>query len=165
MDTLQTIRGCVKGDHDIVRHGTHGGPQASGRCRICYVVPDRVEAKASNAVMAGMVLMCHHSASILFGLGSSYSYTSTYFTSNIDIMRELLAKLICVFTSAGKSLVVNQVYWVCVVTFIGRDIVSYLILLDMVDFDLILGMDWLSHYHDILDCHVKIMTLSCLDLP
>lgn len=40
-----------------------------------------------------------------------------------------------------------------------------LILLDMVDFDMILGMDQLSPYHAILDCHAKTVTLSCPNMP
>ncbi|XP_070032519.1 uncharacterized protein [Nicotiana tomentosiformis] len=35
-----------------------------------------------------------------------------------------------------------------------------LLLLTMVDFDVILGMDWLSPYHAILDCHAKTVTLA-----
>ncbi|XP_070020399.1 uncharacterized protein [Nicotiana sylvestris] len=35
----------------------------------------------------------------------------------------------------------------------------------MVDFDVILGMDWLSLYHVILDCHAKTVTLALPDLP
>ncbi|XP_070057925.1 uncharacterized protein, partial [Nicotiana tomentosiformis] len=34
------------------------------------------------------------------------------------------------------------------------------LLLDMVDFDVILGMDWPSPYHAILDCHAKTVTLA-----
>ncbi|XP_070004887.1 uncharacterized protein [Nicotiana sylvestris] len=33
------------------------------------------------------------------------------------------------------------------------------LLLSMVDFDVILGMDWLSPCHTVLDCHAKTMTL------
>ncbi|XP_070008291.1 uncharacterized protein, partial [Nicotiana sylvestris] len=42
---------------------------------------------------------------------------------------------------------------------------TILLLLDMVDFDVILGMDWLSPYHAILDCHAKTVTLALPDLP
>ncbi|XP_070040380.1 uncharacterized protein [Nicotiana tomentosiformis] len=35
----------------------------------------------------------------------------------------------------------------------------------MVDFEVILGMDWLSPYHDILDCYAKTVTLSMLEWP
>ncbi|XP_070052135.1 uncharacterized protein [Nicotiana tomentosiformis] len=33
------------------------------------------------------------------------------------------------------------------------------------DFDVILGMDWHSPYHAILDCHAKTLTLAILGLP
>lgn len=39
-----------------------------------------------------------------------------------------------------------------------------LILLNMVDFDVICGMDLLSPYHSILDCHVKNIPLAVLGL-
>lgn len=35
-----------------------------------------------------------------------------------------------------------------------------LLILDMVDFDVILGMHWLAPYHDFLDCYAKTVTLS-----
>ncbi|XP_070036041.1 uncharacterized protein [Nicotiana tomentosiformis] len=35
----------------------------------------------------------------------------------------------------------------------------------MTDFEVILGMDWLSPYHAILDCHAKIVTLAIPYLP
>lgn len=127
--------------------------------------PRETEAEASDAVITSMVPVCHRAASILFDPSSTYSYVSAYFASNIDIMGEPLVKTICVSTLIGDSLVVNQVYRGCVVTFTGRDFVVDLILLDMVLFDVILGMEWLFPYHTILDCHTKTMTLSCPDLP
>ena len=35
-----------------------------------------------------------------------------------------------------------------------------LIILGMVDFDVILGMDWLAPYHAVLDCNAKTVTLE-----
>ena len=35
----------------------------------------------------------------------------------------------------------------------------------MVDFDVILGMDWLSPYHVVLDCNVKTLTLAMPGVP
>ncbi|XP_070036755.1 uncharacterized protein [Nicotiana tomentosiformis] len=43
----------------------------------------------------------------------------------------------------GESIVVARVYKVCVVLVLGRDTVADLIELGMVDFDVIMGMDWL----------------------
>lgn len=37
-------------------------------------------------------------------------------------------------------------------------------MLDMMDFDVILGMDWLSHYYAIMDFFAKITTLAMADI-
>ena len=44
-------------------------------------------------------------------------------------------------------------------TFSRRETLVDLIILDMVAFDVILGMDWLAHYHVILYCFCKSATL------
>lgn len=50
-------------------------------------------------------------------------------------------------------------------TLLGYDTWVDLIILDMMDFDVNLGMDWLSLYHDIFDCHAKIVTLVMSGAP
>lgn len=40
-----------------------------------------------------------------------------------------------------------------------------MIILEMVDFNVVLGMDWLSPYHVILDCYVKTVTLAIPGVP
>lgn len=70
-----------------------------------------------------------------------------------------------VSTPMGDSLVVDWVFRSCVVIF--RDIHTYvnLIVLNMVDFDVILGMDWLSHYQVVMNCFSKTITLAMLGMP
>lgn len=92
---------------DIVKGGARGGLEANGGCRVCYVIPDRVEVEASNAVTTSMVPVCYPSSSILFGPSSTYSYVAYYFTSDNNIMCESLAEPICVSTPVGQSLEVN----------------------------------------------------------
>lgn len=52
----------------------------------------------------------------------------------------------------------DQVYRSCLVTLGGYKTWVYLIISDMVDFDVILGMDWLFLYDAILDYYAKIVT-------
>ena len=54
---------------------------------------------------------------------------------------KILVEPLRVSTLVGDSLVVDQVFRSCVVTIQRQDTRIDLILLDMVDFDLILGMD------------------------
>ncbi|XP_070042434.1 uncharacterized protein [Nicotiana tomentosiformis] len=66
----------------------------------------------------------------------------------------------------GDSVIVDQIYRSCIVTFYGYETRVDLLLLDMTDFEIILGgMDWLSPYHSILDYRDKIVTLAMLELP
>nr|XP_016457949.1 PREDICTED: uncharacterized protein LOC107781722 [Nicotiana tabacum] len=51
------------------------------------------------------------------------------------------------------------------VTFWGYETRADLLLLDMINFEVILGMDWLSLHHDILHCHTKTVTLATPELP
>ncbi|XP_070036810.1 uncharacterized protein [Nicotiana tomentosiformis] len=64
----------------------------------------------------------------------------------------------------GDSIVMDSVYRPCVVTIVGLETRVDLLLLSMGDFDVILGMDWLSPCHAILDCHAKTVALAMLGL-
>ncbi|XP_070015059.1 uncharacterized protein [Nicotiana sylvestris] len=57
-----------------------------------------------------------------------------------------------------------QTYRSFVVTFYGFETRADLLLLDMIDFEVIQAMDWLSPYHVVLDCHAKTVTLAMLGL-
>ncbi|XP_070017605.1 uncharacterized protein [Nicotiana sylvestris] len=65
----------------------------------------------------------------------------------------------------GDAIVVDRIYRSCVVTIGSLETRVNLLLFDMVDFDVILGMDWLSPYHSILDCHAKTVTLALSGSP
>ena len=65
-----------------------------------------------------------------------------------------------VSTPVGQSVIVEKVYRSCLVTFVGSNTYVDLIILEMVDFDVILGMTQLSPNFVILDCNAKIVTLA-----
>ncbi|XP_069147666.1 uncharacterized protein [Solanum lycopersicum] len=97
--------------------------------------------------------------------GSTYSYVSTYFAPSLDILCESLDLPIRVSNPVVDSVVVDQVYHLCTVTLMGYDTHADLKVLEMIDFDVILGMDWLSSYHAILNCHAKTITLAMPRIP
>ncbi|XP_070015893.1 uncharacterized protein [Nicotiana sylvestris] len=97
--------------------------------------------------------------------GSTYSYVSSLFVHFLVISPEPLGTHIHVSTLVGDSVVVDRIYQSCVVTFYGFETRANLLLLDMIDFKVILGMDCLSPYHAILDCHAKAISLAIPGLP
>lgn len=90
---------------------------------------------------------------------------SVYFVSGFDSVGKPLAMPICVSTLVGNSLAVDLVHRFCAATFAKRGTLVDFLVLDMVEFDVILGLDWLALYHSILDCFAKTVTLSSSGVP
>ena len=63
----------------------------------------------------------------------------------------------------GKPIVANQVFKGCIIQVGGHELVADLILLDMQDFNAILGMDWLFAYRAKIDCFRKEVIFQILD--
>ena len=77
---------------------------------------------------------------------------------------ELLAYDLLVTSPLGHSVRVNRVYKNCPLLVHDREFSVDLIALLFHEFDLILGMDWLSKHRAIVDCDKKIVMLKCSDL-
>ncbi|XP_070032522.1 uncharacterized protein [Nicotiana tomentosiformis] len=145
------MRGCPRG-------GGHVG-WAQPRYNAFLGCP---KVESSDAVITGILSLYHIDGFMLFDPVSTYSYVSSYFASHLSVRHD---SLVSVSTLTGDSIVVDWVYRSCVVTINDFDTIVDLLLLNMVDFKGILGMDWLSQYHAILDCHTKSGTLAMLGLP
>ena len=65
-----------------------------------------------------------------------------------------------VTTPVGRSIPANEVLRSCVVHLGGEDYYVDLIILDLLDFDVILGMDWLASCYASVDCRRKAITFQ-----
>ena len=63
----------------------------------------------------------------------------------------------------GHSVNVNRVYKNCPIIIHDREFSADLIALPFHEFDLTLGMDWLSKHRAIIDCDKKTVVLRCFD--
>ncbi|XP_075095117.1 uncharacterized protein LOC142173429 [Nicotiana tabacum] len=142
-----------------------GGAQSNGSLARCFAFLARNGVFASDAVITSIALVCHRDASVLFDLGSTYSYMSSYFASYLDMPCDLIVTPIYVSIPVWDSIMVDRVYQSCVVTICGSETRADFLLLNMVYFDVILDMHWLSLYHAILDCHAKTVMLVMSSLP
>ena len=70
-----------------------------------------------------------------------------------------------VATLMGDSVVTNRLLKNCALMIGYREMPVNLVLLDLQDFDVILGMDWLASYHASVDCFRKRVTFSILGQP
>ncbi|XP_070050698.1 uncharacterized protein [Nicotiana tomentosiformis] len=74
----------ARGGAQSARHHLRGGGRSGcGQTRF-YAIPARPDIVASDAVITGIVSVCHREDSILFDPGSTYSYASSYFICYLD---------------------------------------------------------------------------------
>ena len=116
------------------------------------------DAQASQSVIQGNLRISKMMARILIDPSSTCSFVSPSFACYLGKEPELLEFLMMEDIPVGDSLVTNLVYRSCVVQIEDQHLLVDLILLDIQDFDVILGMDWLSTYHAIVDCYSKRVT-------
>ncbi|XP_070001888.1 uncharacterized protein [Nicotiana sylvestris] len=120
---------------------SRGRPRRGGQDK-CYALLARTEVVASDSVITGIVLVYHRDASVLFDPGSTYSYMSSYFAPHLGISKDSLSSLVYVSTPMRDSLVVDRVYRSCLISLSDSETRANLLLFSMVDFDVILGMNW-----------------------
>ncbi|XP_070035915.1 uncharacterized protein [Nicotiana tomentosiformis] len=152
------------GAQSVRGHPRRGGRSGGGQARF-YAPPARPDVIALDAVIIGIVSVFHRDASVLFDPGSTHSYASSYFTHYLDIPHESLVSSVHVSTLVGDTIIVDRVYRSCVVTIGSLETRVDLLFLSMVDFDVILDIDWLSPCHSFLDCHAKTVTLEVPGFP
>ena len=96
--------------------------------------------------------------------GSTHSYICIEQLSDKFPSVEPLAYDMLVTSPLGHSVRVNRVYKNCPLVIHDREFSVDLIALPFHEFDLILGMDWLSKHRAIIDCDKKTIVLKCSDL-
>ena len=77
----------------------------------------------------------------LLDVGASLSFVSPYDTMNFNVLPKNLLETFNVYTHGGESILVEIVYLYCTIYVNHKRSMDDLLQLDMVDFDVILGVD------------------------
>nr|GEW95265.1 putative reverse transcriptase domain-containing protein [Tanacetum cinerariifolium] len=96
-------------------------------------------------------------ASILFDASVDRSFVSTAFSSLIDIIPTTFYD---VQLADGKIIMVNTLIRGCTLNFLNHPFNIDLMPIKLGSFDVIIGMDWLSRYHAVIDYDEKIIRIS-----
>lgn len=118
-----------------------------------YAITKR-DAKASKAVVIGTIPLFAYIARALIDPRSTHSFISYAYAKHASSLSIILDYML-VFTPHGKSLLVDLVIKSCAIMIGNLELSADLILLNMKDFDVILGMDWLAAYHAMVHCYSK----------
>jgi len=96
----------------------------------------------------------------LIDLGASHSFVAHQIVSNLKVLPSRLSVGVVVSTPLGKNINIDEVYKGVILYFEGVELRVDLMPLELYDFDLILGMDWLSRYRAQVDCFTKTVNLQ-----
>ncbi|KAA0054234.1 gag protease polyprotein [Cucumis melo var. makuwa] len=116
---------------------------------------NKTEAKRAGTVVIGTLSMLGHYALVLFDSGSSHSFISSAFVLHARLEVEPLYHVLSVSTPSRESMLSKEKVKACQIEIVGHVIEVSLLVLDMHDFDVILGMDWLAANHASIDCSRK----------
>ncbi|XP_070005608.1 uncharacterized protein [Nicotiana sylvestris] len=120
----------------------------------------RQTAEASQDVVTGILNVQSHDVYALIDPASTLSYVTPFVAMEFGKELEQLHEPFSVSTPVGGSILATRIYRRCVVTVCGRDTRADLIELGMVDFYVIMGMDWLYSCFAKLDCRTRTMRLE-----
>ena len=106
-------------------------------------------------MVTGTISLFNTDAYVLVDSGATHSFISREFIERVGIEMRLTECSMVVSLPTGDSLIANGVYRGSKVTIESHEFEADLIVLDIHDFDIILGMDWLAKHHVTVDCYRK----------
>ncbi|XP_042510887.1 uncharacterized protein LOC122086216 [Macadamia integrifolia] len=113
------------------------------------------EAETAPGVVTGTILVSTVPTFVLFDSGASHSFVSSHFATRMGIEPKKLAHKLMISTPTEFIVELEDVYEPCVIQMCGRDMIAHLICMDIKDFEVTLGMDWLSVYRACVLCAEK----------
>ncbi|KAK4411555.1 hypothetical protein Sango_0228500 [Sesamum angolense] len=103
--------------------------------------------------------ICGSSAHVI-DPGSTCSFISHDFAFRVHASIESLGHDLCVSMPAGGVMLVNTVVRSCLVVVEDVTLYADLVVINLREFDIILGIDWLSCNHALVDCQTKEVTVE-----
>ncbi|XP_060175457.1 uncharacterized protein LOC132606125 [Lycium barbarum] len=131
--------------------GRGGVSNSRGPSNRIYALASRQDQEASPNVITGTLLVFSRSVYALIDPGSTLSYISPLIASKNGITTEPIEPFE-VATPVGDFIIARQVYRECTVIICDRCTKADLVELDMIEFDVIMGMDWLAFCYANVDC-------------
>ncbi|XP_070019891.1 uncharacterized protein [Nicotiana sylvestris] len=151
LSTLVVNKAAIAALHSDMNYGKIVGFAQATEARKLKI---RAERESNNRDRSA--ISCY----ALIDSGSSLSYVTPFIASSFGVESEQLHELFSVSTSVGDSITAARVYRNYVVTVCGHATMTDLIELGMVDFDVIMGIDWLYSCFAKLDCRTRVMRLE-----
>lgn len=136
---------------------TRGNP---GTARAFALV--RPEAGTSNGVVSGTIYIHSRPIYALFDSGTTHSFISINVLKTLNLTTKTLPEDIEVLVPTGPNSCVTKCIPKVPIRIKEQVLPVDLLVLDFRDFDVILGMDWLSLYQVNINCKFKTLEMPCI---
>ncbi|KAL5563846.1 hypothetical protein UlMin_033593 [Ulmus minor] len=125
--------------------------QQKTNARVFTLTQDEVNAGSSN-VVTGQLSIAGSYAYTLIDSGASHSFASSTFVDKLSVPYEKMSNAFNIILPSGDVLL--STYWLkeTPIKISDQELYVDLIILEIKDFDAILGMDWLSKYNATIHC-------------
>lgn len=115
--------------------------------------------KPEGKVLTGIIQVYGESARVLFDSGADRSFVSSCFVNRISRPIHVTPCSYRVTLPNGSTLDCTRKLSNCPLVIQGRNFLANLILFDLGEFDVVLGMDWLANNQAILECFERNVSL------
>ncbi|XP_058106398.1 uncharacterized protein LOC131249623 [Magnolia sinica] len=96
----------------------------------------------------------------LFDSGATLSFINSAITSRLELNTTRMHAPLVVASPMGKFVETDKMCRACPITLASREVTVDLIITPIKQFDIILGMDWLTLVRAVMDCRNKTVTIS-----
>ena len=110
-------------------------------------------------MITGIISVYDHDAYALVGSMAPHSFISVPFTERHQIESQPTDGCMVVFVPNGDTMIFERIVLGSRLVIQNKDFPTDLIVLSIHDFDIVLGMDWLSRHRATLDCYKKEVRL------
>ena len=133
--------------------GRGRGPQAGtlGVQGCIYALTPQAEL-ADQPVIQGTFFISRLRPTVLFGSGASHSFITASVVNELGLEVETLEEPLYVSSPLGTKARLGMICRGCELEISGTLLIVDLRIMDMSEFDVILGMDWLTAYRVVIDC-------------
>ena len=139
------------------------GPSAGNNPRARTFNMTMRDAVQNSDVVAGTLSVNSVPAKVLIDSGATRSFISKEFSQLLNCPSCLLKEVLVIETANQDKTPVDQVCPDCEIEILGHRFRANLIPFKLGEFDVILGMDWLSEHDAQIDCRKKKVTLKISD--
>ncbi|GJR12367.1 putative reverse transcriptase domain-containing protein [Tanacetum coccineum] len=102
---------------------------------------------------------------VLFDTGATHSIISTTFAKKLNMTPTPLIERVIISTPMKNHMLIDHEYVNCPLRFDDRIRPANLLPIHMLDFDVILGMDWLASHRATIDCYARTVIFGNVRQP